>query len=104
MAQGEGDVDEHDDVGHSHGGDVPVRLSVQLVLNTSLAGEGDVHVGRHLILHPVLHELHELLLPGHGPGQPLHVLLQGAVGVVIINDDLHHDGLRLLVLRDIREG
>jgi hypothetical protein len=39
------------------GDDIPVGLPLQLILDTTLAAEGDVHVLRLLVRLPVVHEL-----------------------------------------------
>lgn len=60
VPQGEGDVGEHDDVTDEDGGHVVLTLSLQLVLNTSLGVEGNVHVvSPFLIFCHLLHEVDE---------------------------------------------
>ena len=44
LAEGEGDVEEHDEVRDGDGEDVAARLLLQLVLHRPLRVEGDVHV------------------------------------------------------------
>jgi hypothetical protein len=41
------------------GDDIPVGLPLQLILDTPLAAEGDVHVFRLLVRLPVVHKLNK---------------------------------------------
>lgn len=62
-AERDGDVREHDEVGHEDGVHVRLGLAVQLVLDGALRRVRDVHVARHRLLRVVLHERNERLLP-----------------------------------------
>ena len=58
LSEGEGDVEEHDEVGDGDGEDVAARLLLQLVLDAPLRVEGDVHVSNILrVGGEVEHEL-----------------------------------------------
>lgn len=60
VAEGEGNVGEHDEVADEDGGDIILALPHQLVLDASLGIEGNVHVDSPLLVHRHLfHEVEE---------------------------------------------
>lgn len=60
VPQGDGDVDEHDEVTDEDGGHVARTLPLEFILNGALAIEGYVHVLRDLlVMSHVLHEVDE---------------------------------------------
>lgn len=53
MAQGQGDVDEHNGVADGDGADVTVALSVYFILNAPLCAKGYGQVGVFELLHEI---------------------------------------------------
>lgn len=51
VAQGKGDVEEHDGVADHYGSDVAVALAVDLVLDAALRAVGDGQVGIGVVLN-----------------------------------------------------
>ena len=51
VPQGQGDVDEHDDVADHNGGHVVLALAVDLILDAALGAEGHRQVGVVVALH-----------------------------------------------------
>ena len=51
MSQGQGDVDEHDDVADHDRGHVVLALAVDLILDAALRAEGHGQVGVGVALH-----------------------------------------------------
>lgn len=51
VAEGQRDVDEHDDVTDDDGFNVAVALSVQFIFNAPLWAEGNGQVGVGIVLH-----------------------------------------------------
>ena len=64
LPEGEGDVEEHDEVGDGDRLHVARGLAHQLVLDRALRVEGDVHVLRvRRVLFPLFEEVDQLQLP-----------------------------------------
>ena len=90
LAERDGDVDEHDEVGDGDGEDVALGSPGDLVGRRPLGVEGDVHeAGLVRVTLPLLQEFDEGLLPLH---HALQVLLDFGVvaqAVVVVQNNLN---------------